>query len=319
MNWLSLGYAQTTYEANFDTTFPTFGYSYGYSGFGELDYSATDTSPQTPSSYNVVTPPAATASFDTSQWLLPGYQTYTYAGWGLGIGFSLPEGMRPTSGDLSQYTVEFDAMVTGYDEDLALDGLETPITIIFQGPDGQADEYRIGVNGENLGNFLDVPRLTSTVQSFSIPLSDFADLNNPPPANYWDFPTLFADAAQFLLQLQPATNADEIGLDNDNIVTIDNVRIEGPFADPEVPGDYDGDGLVNDNDYLTWRQEFGSSGAGLSSDGNGNLTVDAADYVVWRANRAAAAGSVALATVPEPSVLVGCGWLLLLWMSKRLR
>ena len=138
--WLPLSDAQTVYEADFDTKFPSFGYSYGYSGFGELDFSATDTSSRTPSSYDVDTPPAATATFDSSQWMLPGYETHTYAGWGLGIGFSLPEGMRPTSADLSEYTVSFDAKVTGYDENVAATGLETPITIILQGPNHGAQK-----------------------------------------------------------------------------------------------------------------------------------------------------------------------------------
>jgi hypothetical protein len=317
LTWFSHGYAQTVYEANFDTTFPTFGFSYGYSGYGELDFSATDTGSQTPSAYDVTTPPAATASFDTSQWMLPGYETYTYAGWGLGIGFSLPEGMRPTSGDLSQYTVKFDAKVAGYDEFTAPNGLETPIQVILQGLTGQAEEYRIGVNGDHLGNFTEVPRLTSTAQSFTMALSDFASLNDPPPANYWDFPTMFADTTVFILQLQPSTNAGEIGLDNDNVVTIDNVRVEGPFASSQVLGDYDGDGMVEANDYLMWRQEFGSSGTGLSADGNGDGTVDAADYVIWRDNYTTAATLQAPATVPEPSGLACSGLLLLLLAGRR--
>jgi hypothetical protein len=320
LNWLADVNAQTVYEADFDTKFPTFGYSYDYSGYGELDFSATDTSSQTESSYDVMTPPAATAIFDTSQWMLPGYETYTYAGWGLGIGFSLPEGMRPTSGDLSQYTVKFDAKVTGYDEGVAPDGLETPIQIIFQGPTGQAEEYRIGVDGNNLGNFAQVPRLTSMVQSFNVPLSDFASLNDPPPDNYWDFPTMFAGATQLLLQLQPSINAGQIGLDNDNVVTIDNVRFEGPFATaPQVAGDYDGNGLVDANDYQMWRSEFGLSGQELSSDGNDNGTVDGADYVVWRDNYVALASSQAAATVPEPSTLVIGGLLLLPLIVRRKR
>jgi hypothetical protein len=311
LNWLSPSYAQTVYEADFDTTFPTFGYSYDYSGYGELDFSATDTSDQTQSAYDVTTPPAATASFDTSQWMLPGYETYTYAGWGLGVGFFLPEGMRPTSGDLSQYTVKFDAKVTGYDENAGPNGLEAPIQIIFQGPTGQSEEYRIGVNGDNLGNFTEVPRLTSTVQSFSLPLSDFASLNDPLPDNFWDFPTMFADTTQLILQIQPSTNAGEIGLDDDNVVSLDNVRFEGPFAMGQpIAGDYDGNGVVEINDYLIWRQEFGLSGTGLSSDGNGNSTVDAADYVVWRDNFVAMASSLAAPPVPEPSTLVGAGLLL---------
>jgi hypothetical protein len=225
--------------------------------------------------------------------------------------------MRPTSGDLSQYTVKFDAKVTGYDENIAANGIETPMQIVLQGLTGQAEEYRIGVNGDNLGNFTQVPLLTSTVQSFSLPLSDFASFNEPPPSNYWDFPTMFADTTVLMLQLQPSTNAGEIGLDNDNVLTLDNVRFEGPFATLQVLGDYDGNGTVEADDYLIWRRDFGLSGTGLSSDGNGNGMVDAADYVVWRDNYVALVSSQAV-PVPEPSTVV-CAVLLLSSVAVRRR
>jgi hypothetical protein len=158
------------------------------------------------------------------------------------------------------------------------------------------------------------------VQSFSVPLSDFASLNDPPPDNYWDFPTMFAGAGQLLLQLQPSINAGQIGLDNDNVVTVDNVRFEGPFATaPQVAGDYDGNGLVDANDYQMWRSEFGLSGPELSSDGNDSGTVDAADYVVWRDNYVALASSQAVAAVPEPSTLGMGGLFLPLLVFRRRR
>jgi T5SS/PEP-CTERM-associated repeat protein len=69
-----------------------------------------------------------------------------------------------------------------------------------------------------------------------------------------------------------------------------------------IPGDYDGSGNVDIADFTVWQSAFGST-ADLRADGNGDLVVDAADYVLWRkmlsANPAGAgAGS---ANVPEPS------------------
>jgi hypothetical protein len=52
---------------------------------------------------------------------------------------------------------------------------------------------------------------------------------------------------------------------------------------PDLPGDYDDSGTVNDNDYATWHGDFGSLSK-LDADGNRDGQVDAADYVVWRAN-----------------------------------
>ncbi len=81
-----------------------------------------------------------------------------------------------------------------------------------------------------------------------------------------------------------------------------------------LAGDYFVDGVVDQQDFLTWRQAFGST-TSLSADGNLNGVVDAADYVVWRDNfgnslAAASSGSglTAGAAVPEPgmvSVLIG--------------
>ncbi len=70
------------------------------------------------------------------------------------------------------------------------------------------------------------------------------------------------------------------------------------------PGDYNGDQIVDAQDYNVWRGDFGHSvTAGTGADGNGNGVIDAGDYVVWRNNLSAGSGS-SLASVPEPSGLV---------------
>ena len=53
------------------------------------------------------------------------------------------------------------------------------------------------------------------------------------------------------------------------------------FAASKLAGDYDGNGAVEQNDYLVWKAQFGASGPHVA-DGNGNGVVDAADYTVWR-------------------------------------
>ena len=53
-----------------------------------------------------------------------------------------------------------------------------------------------------------------------------------------------------------------------------------------IPGDYDGNGTVQEADFQQWRAVFGTTVQipGSGADGNVNGKVDAADYTVWRDN-----------------------------------
>ena len=51
-----------------------------------------------------------------------------------------------------------------------------------------------------------------------------------------------------------------------------------------VPGDYNRDGSVDAADYIVWRATVGNTSQTASADGIRNLIVDAADYNLWRAN-----------------------------------
>ncbi len=85
-------------------------------------------------------------------------------------------------------------------------------------------------------------------------------------------------------------------------------RLNVPIFDfvPET-GDYNGDGLVDTNDYLKWKADYGTTvaAAGSGADGNGDGIVDAADYLVWRNNFSSSDPLLAAGptTVPEPSTI----------------
>jgi len=105
-----------------------------------------------------------------------------------------------------------------------------------------------------------------------------------------------AEARLVLQFLQPNGSAS-------GAVHIDNVSF-GISDVVSLNGDYNGDRVVDQLDYDTWRSNFGSTTM-LNADGNKDGIVDAADYVVWRYNLGAssAANSAAESIAPEPAGL----------------
>jgi hypothetical protein len=91
----------------------------------------------------------------------------------------------------------------------------------------------------------------------------------------------------------------------------------GPLA-----GDYNGNGTVDAADYIIWRKTLGSTTV-LAADGDDNGRVDQYDYSVWRFTfgNAAGAGSIAATSaVPEPRIgvllMALCWWSALKRNSK---
>jgi len=67
-----------------------------------------------------------------------------------------------------------------------------------------------------------------------------------------------------------------------------------------LAGDYNGDGTVDAADYTVWRNSLGQTGIGLAADGDNTGAsagrIDQADYAVWKSNYGQTAGSGAGAT-----------------------
>ena len=90
-----------------------------------------------------------------------------------------------------------------------------------------------------------------------------------------------------------------------------------------LPGDFNGDGIVDAADYTVWRDNLGAADeSAIMNRGDGLNGVDEADYFVWRSNFGAsspAAGQTSATATPEPSslLLIVLGVLAIAWRRSR--
>lgn len=80
---------------------------------------------------------------------------------------------------------------------------------------------------------------------------------------------------------------------------IDNLKI-GTAAAP-ANADFDGDGDVDGNDFLTWQKGFGTGTTLAQGDANGDSVVNAADLAIWKSQFGLPPAVAAAGTVPEPA------------------
>ena len=106
---------------------------------------------------------------------------------------------------------------------------------------------------------------------------------------------------------QPATSKPQLVIDY-------QIMPEG------VPGDYNGNGVVDAADYVLWQK-----GGTLLNQVDDPSQINQLDYVAWRARfgnvsgSGAGSGLVGGATVPEPSTAVLISLLILLCAHRRIR
>ena len=80
-------------------------------------------------------------------------------------------------------------------------------------------------------------------------------------------------------------------------------------ASPAVEGDYNGDGTVDAIDYAVWRESLGATGSDLAADGDGNGSVGSEDYTYWKVrfgNTGPGPSAVESASIPEPGTASLC-------------
>lgn len=80
-------------------------------------------------------------------------------------------------------------------------------------------------------------------------------------------------------------------------------------AAPEETADFDDDGDVDGDDFLTWQRGLGTLVGAMRADGNADVAedgdVDGDDLAVWTEQFGTASSAPVLAAVPEPATITG--------------
>jgi len=140
----------------------------------------------------------------------------------------------------------------------------------------------------------------AVLSEYSDSLLRRADLDENGSTNAADLALLYANVG-------PATWLFDLNVDGE--VDADDAETFVTELVRTVPGDYNGDGSVDAADFTMWRDLLGQSGGGLIADGDFDGDVDEDDYTVWKTafgfqRGPFTAGSAAAAVaVPEPATI----------------
>ena len=104
------------------------------------------------------------------------------------------------------------------------------------------------------------------------------------------------------------TNGNLLQTLADNLLPVSGITLIGDL----LPGDFDGSGTVDPDDFISWSAQFGTTvNPFTGADGNGDGIVDAADFTIWRDTLGATGVNSAVGgstvVVPEPAaILLAC-------------
>jgi hypothetical protein len=162
-------------------------------------------------------------------------------------------------------------------------------------------QFNIDVEGVNLATNFDITSITGPQELNRAPTPQILTPN--PMGAVFEYSLTAPDGTLNIVLSHGAT---------------DNPRLEAltlEYFDPPVPGDVDGDGLVNNVDFDIIRGNFLNS-ATTRADGdlNRDFLVDFTDFRLWKDNVPAGLGS--LVDIPEPGTLTLAEWALLFCICR---
>ncbi|MCA9189180.1 MAG: hypothetical protein KDA99_26325, partial [Planctomycetales bacterium] len=153
---------------------------------------------------------------------------------------------------------------------------ETPFTIVFDEPVSSVGSF------VNTGKEGEVDTLTmeafdvdgNLLASFQTTVRPYEDPSNR--EGFWGI-----DIGEDVISRVTILNDND--QDFGNALTIDEIRWQRQTVVGGLPGDYNGNGIVDAADYTVWKDNFGSD-TELAADGNEDGVVNAADYTIWKDN-----------------------------------
>jgi hypothetical protein len=303
--------AQVLGVIDYDDNPELFGLSYGFAGYGAggpnivIDGDISVTFSVDPAAGNPGGAGVGTLDATTAADVVPAEPNYTYVGFARGSGKLLD--VLPTSGSIGDYQVSFDARVEN------AGGLNQASAVFQWATAGGAILAAADRNNDNLGRFA----IGDTYSSYTFNLGTDFVFTNP-----GTFETDFASVTQFNFIVVAEGNFDQTGFDADTRLLIDNIRLE-QVGGSQIPGDANGDGVVNLSDFLILRRNFGNDDAGFADgDFNGDGVVNLSDFLILRRNFGTGGGAPDAgplddffsSVVPEPATagLLAVGGLALL-------
>jgi hypothetical protein len=193
------------------------------------------------------------------------------------------------------------------------------------------DQYQFDLAQHEL--VVDQGTLTASGSALGDPVDEFYDLSDEPLSGSPDPGQISgtlslretgSDAASrsyhadllVPINLTEVIPLDDAGTIEATVTLSGSLSAAADFTAPlGPPGDYNGDGTVDAADYTVWRDTSGSA-SDLLADGSGNRAVDQDDFLLWKehfgetiaSGSGAAAGPSGSAPVPEPAS--GLVWIL---------